>query len=359
MGMAFFADDGRPAVDEVKLAPADQDPEDRPEPVSEEETGELEVEEREADETSAKREVVDAMEEVLPWVSSLLFHLGIVVLALFIVWSLPGAEEEDVVIAPSTRLTDNPGGQLAQSQDVELQSTQNVRQVQSEEVSTSDSLESLSTNLDAVVELVGVSGGASGKLAPFGTTTGGEGGLAAAFYGAGGNARKIAYLVDASGSLIDTLPFVIKELRDSVNGLIEEQQYTIIFFQDGEPIEAPPVGWKNATPENKRRTSEFIALEAGNIVPRGRTDPVKALRLAMRYKPELMFILSDNITGRGVYEVDREDLLKLLNEVNKDRKTTINTIQFLYPDPLNTLADIAAEHRGVSKFITDADLGLR
>jgi len=361
MGFAFFAQDGRPGVDEVKLAPADPTPEERPDPTAqaEEDTGELQVEEEQPGD-EVKGEVVDALEEMLPWITSLLFHLGIVVLALFIVWSVvPGVDEDDVVIAPSTRLTDNPGGQLSESQDVELQNTQNIRQVQSEEVSTSDALENLNTNIDSAVELVGVAGGASGKLAPFGTTTGGEGGLKADFYGAGGNARKIVYLVDASGSLIDTLPFVLKELKDSIAGLVDEQQYTVIFFQAGEPIEAPPTGWKSATPENKRRTFEFIRLESGNIVPRGKTDPIKALRLAMRYKPELMFILSDNITGRGQYEVGREDLLRFLNEVNKDRKTTINTIQFLYPDPLNTLTDIAKEHRGVSKFVTEADLGLR
>jgi hypothetical protein len=100
-------------------------------------------------------------------------------------------------------------------------------------------------------------------------------------------------------------------------------------------------------------------MEAGNIIPRGSTDPVAAIKLAMRYKPELVFILSDNITGKGRYEVDRSELLKLLEESNKDKKIKINTIQFLYPDPLKTLETISKEHGGIHKFITESDLGLK
>ena len=55
----------------------------------------------------------------------------------------------------------------------------------------------------------------------------------------------------------------------------------------------------------------------------------------MRYRPELVFLLSDNITGRGKYEVDRADLLSMIDGANKDRKTKINCIQFIHPDSLN------------------------
>lgn len=316
---------------------------------------------------SVGAEVHDALQTMMPWMISLLFHLGIAIFALFATWVIiPAVSEEDVVIIPTARLSDTPGGRLSQAQGVDLQATQNVRNIQAEEVATGEALGQVNTGINSsidgsAVELVGLAGGGAGggstKLAPFGTTSGTGTGLGASFYGTGGNARKIIYMVDASGSLIDTLPFVMKELKDSISGLSEQQQYTIVFFQDGEPIEVPPAGWKQATPENKRKTFEFLA--PGNVVPRGKTSPDKALKLGMRYKPELMFILSDNITGRGEYEVDREQLLRFLNEVNKDGKTTINTIQFLYPDQLETLKDIAAEHKGIYKFITEADLGLQ
>ena len=313
-------------------------------------------------------DVKDSLALVLPWMTSLLFHLGIVLITMFVVWYVvPALDEEKGPIIPIARLSDTPGGgSLSQSSssDTGLQTTQAVRNIQTESVSTGESLQSLNTNVGGgeALQLIGVSGGAggadAGRLGQFGTTQGQGQGLNVGFYGTGGNARKIIYVVDASGSLIDTLPFVIKELKESISSLKEQQQYTVVFFQAGDPVEVPPVGWKAATADNKRKTFEFIDLDAGNIVPRGRTDPVKAIKLSMKYKPELMFILSDNITGKGQYEVDRDELLKFLNDVNKDRKTTINTIQFLYPDPLETLKTIATEHRGTMKFVTEADLGL-
>ena len=78
----------------------------------------------------------------------------------------------------------------------------------------------------------------------------------------------------------------------------------------------------------------------------------------MSYRPELVFILSDNITGRGVYEVNRSKLMDMLNKSNKERKIKVNAIQFMYPDSLNTLRDIAKEHGGTYRFITEKDLGL-
>jgi len=318
-------------------------------------------EEEEEDEFGVGGEINEALQAVLPWMTSLLFHLGIVVLALFLVWSyILIVDEEEMPIIPSAKLSETPGGSPTETPDVELKSSQQVKKVQAENVATEDSVNNLESNLDSELELVGVSGGGGGgKLAPFGMTTGAGSGIGAKFYGTGGNARKIIYIVDASGSLIDTLPFVIKELKRSVSALSDKQDYTVIFFQAGQPVEVPPRGWKKADARNKRSTADWIDLEAGNIVPRGKTDPVSAVKLAMRYKPELVFLLSDNITGRGEYEVDRKDLLKFLNDANADRKTVINTIQFLYPDPLNTLKTIASEHGGVYKFITEESLGLK
>lgn len=311
---------------------------------------------------SVASEVNDVLRSMMPWLTSMLVHLGIVILAIFAVWGVIAstAEEEEVII-PMARLAENPGGQLSQSQDIELQNTQQTRQVVTESLATDEAVNSLATSSNTeALQLVGLSGGASGKLAPFGTTTGGGAGIQAQFFGAGGNATKLIYIVDASGSLIDTLPYVIKELKRSISELSDRQQFTIIFFQAGRELEVPPRGWKNATDDMKQRVNDFITLENGNIIPRGSTDPVAAIKLAMRYKPELVFILSDNITGRGRYEVDRDQLLKLINEATRDNpQMKINTIQFVYTDPLDTLKSISEKTGGIHTFITEADLGLQ
>lgn len=320
-----------------------------------------EFEEDEDEDPTVGDEINDVMKNMLPWMTSLLFHLGIIVLALFLVWSYIALnEEEEAPIIPSARLSQNPGGSLSESESVDLQASQQNRQVQSESVSQSESLENLATNTDSKLELIGLAGGGGGggKLAPFGTTTGKGKGLNAGFYGTGGNAHKIIYIVDASGSLIDTLPFAIKELKRSISELVDAQKFTVIFFQDRAAIEAPPRGLKAASSEVKKKVNDWVTLEAGYVTPRGATDPINALKLAMSYRPELVFILSDNITGHGVYEVDRGKLMDMLDKANKDRKIKINAIQFIYPDSLNTLRDIAKEHGGTYRFVTEKDLGL-
>jgi hypothetical protein len=297
----------------------------------------------------------DLMSILLPWLTSILFHLGIVVLALFSVWSIVQVEEEAPII-PIARLSEKPGAKLQSSQDVTLKS-EVVRETKTEKVTTEDTL--VVSNSANQLELVGVAGGASGgKIAPLGTVSSGNPEVSR-FYGTGGNARKIIYVVDASGSLIDTLPFVIKELKKSINELSDKQQFTVIFFQSGDAIEVPPIGWKPATAEIKKQVADWVTLDRGNIIPHGATNPVKAIQLAMRLQPELVYILSDNITGKGRYEIDKQELVKLLDGANKNRKIAINTIQFLYPDPLGTLEEIAKTHGGSYTFVRETDLGLR
>ncbi|MEX2673597.1 MAG: hypothetical protein WD294_15975 [Phycisphaeraceae bacterium] len=299
-----------------------------------------------------------AMWVVLPWMTSLLLHVAVIVLGLVLVWSVMIIEEEQEAIVPIARLSENVGGALAQSDSEQFDAAQDVREVDSEEVDTEDSMEEMDLS-ENEVELVGLSGGgAGGSLAPFGTTSsGGEAG--AEFYGTGGNARRIAYVIDASGSMIDTMPFVLEELKRSISELSDRQEFTIIFYQADGATEVPPQGWKPANDEFKRRVADWVTLEHGNLSPRGSTNPQPALRLVMRYRPELLFVLSDNITGSGRYEINREELLSMLKQTNPNQRTAINTIQFIYPDQLETLKQIAEEHGGIYKFITEADLGLR
>jgi hypothetical protein len=315
-----------------------------------------EVAEDEEEYASVGSEINATLAMLLPWAISILFHLGLILLALFVVWTAAVEQEEEEVIIPIARLSETPGGSLTESEDVELQKTQNVRRVRTADTADQDALSDLNQKLNNQVSLIGVAGGGGGKIAPFGTTTGG--GVKARFYGTGGNARRLAYVVDASGSLIDTLPFVIRELKRSVSELSPKQQFTVIFFQRDQAIEVPPRGLKKANPETKKAVADWISLQSGNIIPRGKSNPIQALKLAMGYRPDLVFVLSDNITGSGRYEVDKEHLLEMLQTLNKQGRTKINTIQFLYEDELGTLKEISEQHGGIHKFVSRADLGL-
>jgi hypothetical protein len=248
---------------------------------------------------------------------------------------------------------------LTFSQDLEVPATTDIpREIQTQEVAKGDPLSALNQEVATDQALIGVTGS---NALPVGSRIG-QDAFGVGMYGVGGNARTIVYVVDASGSLVDTLAFVIDELRTSIRKLSPEQRFTVIFFQRDTAIEVPVPhrGLKKATDETKRAVSDYIDLTAGNIVPGGSSNPKRALEEALRLRPDLMFVLSDNITGKGQYAIDQEELLDLIEKAKGSRNadTMINTIQFLYPDPLGTLKKIADAHGGRYKFVDASIVGL-
>jgi hypothetical protein len=106
----------------------------------------------------------------------------------------------------------------------------------------------------------------------------------------------------------------------------------------------------------KKQAADWITLENGNIAPGGSSNPVEAIRLAISYRPDLIYILSDNITGSGQYAIDQTQLLEFIQEVKEKSRaaeTRINTIQFLHRDPLGTLKKIAEQNGGRYRFVPE------
>jgi len=144
---------------------------------------------------------------------------------------------------------------------------------------------------------------------------------------------RVVYVIDASGSLIDTFPFVLRELKRSIAAMPSDHQYTVIFFQDGNVIEPKPLGLKEASPYTRLAMMRWL----DEVRPGGRTSPVPALERALSYRPDQVFLLSDNITGGGTgatqMELEQQRLVNVVKQTNRD--TRIHTIQYLYPDPLS------------------------
>ena len=297
---------------------------------------------------------------LLPWTISGLVHAGLVVIALFVVWRAvrPQAAERQPVI-PTAVLDARDPPNLTRRQPAVSRQVQVNRSLP--QPSPLAPVQRPTDNRPR--QLLGVAGLAGGSTSPFegGLSTGSD--INTRFFGTGGNARKIIYLIDASGSLIDSLDFVILELKRSIHQLVPEQTFTIIFFQGDRVIEVKPTGMRQATYEAKMKVIRWLDPMLGNVIPIGPTNPVPALKRALQYRPELLFILSDNITGSGRYEVDQRRLLDEIARANRS-STRINTIQFLYPDKLEryglqpTLAAIASQHGGVYRFVQGAELGI-
>lgn len=315
----------------------------------------------EQDEEHLGDEVNAVLLSLLPWGISILFHVGLVLLAIFVVWStLNQLDQEEEVIIPIARLSVTPGAPLTmKTVKKKIKSTQRVMTKSVRQTPTK-----LSSQVDSKIPLIGAAGGAPGKASPFGTTIRSESGARATMYGSGGNATRIAYIIDASGSLLDSMPFVINEIKRSISELSDKQNFTVIFFQGEDTIEVPPRGLQKATAARKREAIDWIDMDSGNVVPRGRSNPVRAIKVALQYKPQLVFLLSDNITGRAQYEMNQKRLLAEIEQANTAH-TKINTIQFLYPDPLEkvglkpTMELISESTGGVYKFVDGRELGIQ
>jgi hypothetical protein len=356
----------------MKRRPRQEQPVSRIDPISD---GELIEEESEVGE-----EIRETLTALMPWGISILAHVGLIVIAFFLVWQTIVNEPEEQVVIPK----------LSQSPEVSTPSVPVEEPVQEEagggaafaiDIAPVEPVDitTIGNKFSAPQLVPGVSvndlkdrydGPDVGK--PDGTIFGDTG------------ANEVVFLIDASGSMVDVLPFVINELKRAVNDMQPREvnkrliypEATIIFFSGKGVYEVPGGGGvKGLRPMDsafKAQVREWVSLENFNFATggRGSSHVESALTRALSYKPQLVILLSDNLTGGGQgatqHELMQDDLMKLIHKHNKaNPPAKINTIQFLYEDPLvryglqGTLDRIADETGGVAKFVSQQDLNLR
>jgi len=298
----------------------------------------------------ASRHEGDPASKAAPWVVSAVLHIGLIALGLIITWTVILAQEADPprkIIADFNAVTYEP---IVEFQETELE-----------------------TSLETAVPAPAVPRPPAIEAAPLGSTTeltspAGIESFDELFASADGtmpviefagsrasNANRIVYVIDASGSLTSYLQIVLEEMFRSLRQLDERQQFAIIFFQQERALPVPPRGrLQKATDGAVGRAIDWI--NAGtNVVPGYGSNPLAALELAFDLHPEVIFLLSDSITGSGAYEVDRAELLDALEELNPvvdapsgRRAVQVNCIQFLAEDEdrLGTMRSIAELHGG-------------
>jgi hypothetical protein len=196
-----------------------------------------------------------------------------------------------------------------------------------------------------VIGLGGGSAGSGGDSGPPGLSIGGGGGVN--FFGLQSSApgvRTIVYVVDRSGSMMDTFASVRAELKRSIGALRRSQKFHVIFYNSLDPIENPPMKPVSAIDANKRAFYEFLE----SITPSGGTRPERALRQALALEPDLIYFLSD-----GVFEPEVAERLK---EWNRSGRTKIYTIAYLDPQGRHLLESIARQHGGEFRFVSEHDI---
>lgn len=215
------------------------------------------------------------------------------------------------------------------------------------------------TAADAVIGLGITSGrmghargaGGDGAMAPFGLPQPG-GGSSIFRSGPPGSVRprSVAFLCDASGSMLPKFTALKRELSKAIEQLQPVQSFTIHFFSDKRSISFSPQ-LLMATPENKLRALDFLE----NVAPRGSTDPIPSLELAFKAKPQLIFLLTD-----GDFP-DNPAVLNRIGQLNRDHRVRINTIAFVGEGDSDTafialLKQIARDSGGLYRHVTQEEL---
>ncbi len=164
-------------------------------------------------------------------------------------------------------------------------------------------------------------------------------------------ARRVVYVVDASGSLVDSFPRVLNELNLVISRLPKDQAFTAIFFGADGVIELPPVGLKWANPQTKRQARQWIDPDSGNVTAWGRGDFLQALQLATDYDAEEIILLSDNLIGSRPSQENIDALLNDIDNLTADKVQHIHVIQFFTRDPKQILKSIAERFNGTYNHI--------
>jgi hypothetical protein len=327
------------------------------------------------------------VQNVLPFVTSVTFHAALIVIGLVFItaysYVAKGPAHEDQVIVPDSNIeTGPPGGVPFQglNNDPNRQALQDkVKDVKDPQWANKAGKSLEVTNPggadgDATDDTIGLGpGGGFGKgkggtgagigdalgsgkgdggpLAGFGPPGGGGIGPKGPMFGHGGNAMKIAFVCDASGSMLNKFSTLRRELANTIQQLRPTQSFDVIFFQEQNSASLAP-SLVMATPQNKIGAENFMT---DKVTPRGETNPIPGIDAAFKTQPQLIYILTD-----GDFP-NNDAVLKRIKELNKDKKVKINTIAFVGEGDNDTefiklLQKIADENGGRFNLVHESDL---
>jgi hypothetical protein len=219
-----------------------------------------------------------------------------------------------------------------------------------------------------------------GDILGIGTGAGeaGSGGFGSGF-GAGGRAgggrvgmwgsdiiaNKIAYVIDFSGSIIVAQEDLVRELKRSVGQLRPPQAFNVFIFYESSGGRVVTENFAQgglviAKDDTKAAFNRWIETKQ----PQGATEPLQAIREALKAEPEVVFFLSDGFFDEKIVDEitrgNRRVGAKFMCMVFDD--TLLSDTSGLPPRPTdgsNRLGRIARQNNGRSKIVTGADLGGR
>jgi len=281
------------------------------------------------------------------WLISALVHAVIIFLIAGISWQVVRQQEKDITV--NVQLKQKRGEEevyIPREDDTKtlddiLEKLQMQRPGRGPEIGEEVTMEKSQTPL-GVIGIGGLRDIGTGKKL---VISGGN----VNFFGVKGgkNITSVVYVVDASSSMDGRrIERAKAELKRSISELNLANRFTVFFFSDPDKVREfqPQRGLVIASGENKEACYRFI----DSVEALGSTYPGPALERALRYKPDVLYLLTD---GEFTEPVDG-----IIAVLNKDRHTKINTIGFCLNAQrdaqfINTLRRIARQNKGTFKLV--------
>jgi hypothetical protein len=287
---------------------------------------------------------------VMPWAISMTFHLGLALVGAFIFFAAHARLEQaqQSIIVPQSfedpSYSEHPGGNPNAGAGDPLREAAQDRlkqMLKSEGWTNQHGTQDLTALVgnggdNQALAILAGSGASIGKgkdstndsaAALYGGPSAGAGsGPRSSFYGTGGNATKIVYLIDHTGSLVELFgeygdPGSIKDaVQHSVSALVPIQYFSIVVFtapsDGGIQILAPLT---KATPDNRKsmlQKFDQVVAQGGE----GDTQQifVNSFRAAFTLHPELIYFLTDGDVAK--------DVPSAVKKMNPDGIVKINVI---------------------------------
>lgn len=289
------------------------------------------------------------VQNVVPVATSVLLHAGVLLVgyATFEVVRTVTTVQREQIIIPDAQIVEgaevggvpNPGlgtdPSMAASVKMDLQEqTQKLAEKSASIASRiaadtgGDGVIGVGAGTVALRSGMGGAGDAAG-VSPFGVL-GGEGGMKpkSPFMGVSGNAKKVIYVCDASGGMVNFQSLLKHSLREAVDVLKPIQFFNILFFTNGgKGYEEFRPRMVPATPANKLAA---IGGDDGWVervyTAEGVTDPRPALRAAMAQEPELVYLMTNGFEKTRDSVAFARSVRDDIRRMNAGRKVLINTI---------------------------------
>ncbi|MDX1564191.1 MAG: hypothetical protein R3236_02240, partial [Phycisphaeraceae bacterium] len=117
------------------------------------------------EEEASDEDVNELITTLLPWLVSVLLHVGLLLLAIFIVWSTVQVIDEEEVVVPISTLSKTPGAPVQMTQTKKQSQQSSSRSAAKSSLATASNAKSSSLATSATTSessLIGLAGGGGG-----------------------------------------------------------------------------------------------------------------------------------------------------------------------------------------------------